>query len=120
MLWKGALIMRLMLDKSRHEFQVNVPPKERLDQNGQQRRNRDGMPMWTTVVEAWDPEKETSDSLNVTTAGEAPKVTRKQLVALEDFEAIPWNTNGKNGVAYRAVSIRPVPAQQSNGSGSKS
>lgn len=113
--------MRLALDKNTWEFQVNVPPKERLDQSGQQRRNRDGMPMWTTVVEAYDPQKETSDQLNVTTAGEAPKVTRKQAVVLEGFEAIPWNTNGKNGVAYRAESIRPMPApQSSNGGGSKS
>lgn len=112
--------MRLLIDVSKLEFNVSVAPKERLDQNGQQRRSRDGAPMWTTQVEAWDPEKETSDQLNVTTAGEAPKVTRKQAVVLEGLEAIPWNTNGKHGVAYRAVSIRTVPTSSTSSKGSGS
>lgn len=38
----------------------------------------------------------------------APKVTVGASVAVAELEAIPWATNGKNGVAYRAKSITPV------------
>jgi hypothetical protein len=37
-------------------------------------------------------------------------VTVGQEVALVDLEAIPWATNGKNGVAFRAKSITPMSA----------
>ena len=33
-----------------------------------------------------------------------------QLVAVEQLEAIPWATNGRNGVAFRAVSLKPLAA----------
>jgi hypothetical protein len=35
-------------------------------------------------------------------------VSQGQLVTFADLEAIPWNNNGRNGVAYRAALIQPA------------
>jgi hypothetical protein len=46
--------------------------------------------------------------ITITTAGEKPDVTVGQLIVVEQLEAIPWATNGRNGVAFRALSLRPA------------
>ena len=35
-------------------------------------------------------------------------MTVGQLVAVEQLEAIPWATNGRNGVAFRAIELKPA------------
>ena len=56
----------------------------------------------------WSPYALFVAGLTVTTAGEKPTVSVGQLVAVEQLEAIPWATNGRNGVAFRAVSLKPL------------
>ena len=50
------------------------------------------------------------EMLNVTIAGQMPKVTVGTAVGLVELEAIPWATNGKNGVAFRARQINTLGA----------
>ncbi len=45
--------------------------------------------------------------IRVTVTGDQPKVNQGQPVQFSELEAIPWANNGRNGVAYRAVSIQP-------------
>jgi hypothetical protein len=60
---------------------------------------------------ALDPRDERGgEILNVTVAGQPPKVTIGQAVSLSELEAIPWATNGRSGVAFRAKSITPKQA----------
>ena len=49
----------------------------------------------------------------VTTAGERPNVKVGQLVLLSKLEALPWATNGRNGVAFRAEEIKAAPGMTS-------
>jgi hypothetical protein len=42
----------------------------------------------------------------ITTAGEKPDVKVGQLVSVSNLEALPWATNGRNGVAFRAIELR--------------
>jgi hypothetical protein len=42
----------------------------------------------------------------VTTAGERPNVKVGQPVTLSKLEALPWSTNGRNGVAFRASELK--------------
>ena len=100
--------MRLFVDISNVQFQVTSNPKEKTDQSGKQKFNGDGQPMWVTQVLAQDGEN--GEVLNVTVAGPKPSVTVGQAVRPLGLEAIPWNTSGKHGVAYRASEIKPVAA----------
>jgi hypothetical protein len=94
------------MDESRYQFTATKNSEPKVDQNGKQKYTRDGAPMWQTQVQALDEDGATI--LMVTTAGDKPTVTVGQVVTLSGLEAIPWNTNGKNGVAYRAEALVPV------------
>ena len=63
-----------------------------------------GRLMWSTQVFVLDDDG--GEVITVTTAGEKPNVKVGQLVALSKLEALPWATNGRNGVAFRAEEIK--------------
>jgi hypothetical protein len=98
--------VKLLIDMSKVQFSVTRNPEARNDQNGKQRFSKDGAPMWQTQLQALD--ETGGEILMVTVAGEKPNVTVQQLVSPVGLEAIPWNTNGKHGVAYRASELKPV------------
>ena len=100
--------MRLTIDISGVQCQVTKNPEQKLDQNGKQKIDREGRPMWTTQVMALDATG--GEVLNVTVAGTLPTVTVGQMVKPVGLEAIPWNNNGKHGVAFRAVELKAVAA----------
>jgi len=102
-------VKRLYLDTSKATFMVTKPAFEKSDGNGGQKRTRDGAPMWTVELLAQQP-GEGGLVINVTFAGEKPKVTDGQVVMLDDLEVIPWNTNGRHGNAFRASNVRPAQA----------
>ena len=60
--------------------------------------------MWSTQVFVLDDDG--GEVITVTTAGERPNVKVGQLVSLSKLEALPWATNGRNGVAFRAEDIK--------------
>jgi hypothetical protein len=97
--------MKLFLDTSAKQITVTLEPVEKKDQNGRQRTERDtGRPMWSTQVFILDDDG--GEVIAVTTAGERPNVKVGQPVSLSKLEALPWATNGRSGVAYRAIEIR--------------
>ena len=100
--------MRLSIDTSGVSCQVTRNPEQKLDQNGKQKVDREGRPMWTTQVMALD--ETGGEVLAISVAGAVPQVTVGQVVKPVGLEAIPWNNNGKHGVAFRAVELRPAGA----------
>lgn len=97
--------MKLYLDTSAKQVTVTLEPVEKKDQNGRQRTERDtGRPMWSTQVFILDDDG--GEVISVTTAGERPNVTVGQPVSLSKLEALPWSTNGRSGVAYRASEVK--------------
>src|SRR5262245_54295820 len=98
--------MRLTIDITGVQCQVTKNPEQKLDQNGKQKIDREGRPMWTTQVMALD--ETGGEVIAVTVAGSIPQVTVGQIVKPLGLEAIPWNNNGKHGVAYRAVELKAV------------
>jgi hypothetical protein len=58
-------------------------------------------------------DNEGGEVITITTAGERPDVTVGQIVHLVSLEALPWATNGRNGVAFRAESINSAPVVSS-------
>ena len=99
--------MKLYVDIKGKNVQATKKPEPKNDQNGNQRSEKNtGRLMWSTQVFVLD--ETGGEVITVTTAGEKPVVTVGQLVAVEQLEAIPWATNGRNGVAFRAVSLKPL------------
>jgi hypothetical protein len=101
--------VKLYVDTTGKTVTVSKPTETKNDQNGNQRSEKGtGRLMWSTQVIVLD--ETGGEVIAITTAGEKPNVTVGQLVAVEQLEAIPWATNGRNGVAFRAVSLKPLSA----------
>jgi outer membrane protein assembly factor BamB len=97
--------MKLYVDTSAKQITVTLEPSEKKDQNGRQRTERDtGRPMWSTQVFVLDDNG--GEVITVTTAGERPNVKVGQPVTVSQLEALPWSTNGRSGVAFRATEIK--------------
>ncbi|GLX08573.1 MULTISPECIES: hypothetical protein [Microbispora] len=105
--------MKLYVDTSNKQVTVSKEAVEKTDQNGRQKTEREtGRPMWSTQVFVLD--EDGGEVLSVTTAGVRPEVKVGQLVTLSKLEALPWSTNGRSGVAFRAVEIKAAsPAVKS-------
>ena len=101
--------MKLYMDTSIKQVTVSRDPGERTEQNGRQKTERGtGRPMWSTRVFVLDDDG--GEVITVTTAGEKPNVKVGKLVSLSKLEALPWATNGRDGVAFRAEKIKAAGA----------
>jgi hypothetical protein len=100
--------MRHYLDTSKTAFTVTRAAEPKTEYGGTQQKvdKQTKQPEWVVEVLAMDPER--GEVIRVTVTGDQPKVSQGQPVRFEDLEAIPWNNNGRNGVAYRAASIQPA------------
>lgn len=99
--------MKLFLDTSRATFRVEKVAEPRLDDQGRQRADRrTGELLFSVQVTARDDSG--AQVINITVAGEEPKVSVDQIVVPVELEAIPWAQNGRNGVAYRAKTLKPA------------
>jgi hypothetical protein len=63
--------------------------------------------MWSTQVFVLDGDG--GEVIAITTAGQKPDVRVGQVVTVSKLEALPWATNGRNGVAFRAEEIKSAP-----------
>jgi len=103
---EGTLV-KIYVDTTDVTFQVAQKSKPKVDEKGNQRSERGtGRPMWSTQVIAID--ETGGEVINVTTVGETPSVEVGQLVVLDRLEAKAWATNGRNGTAFRAASLKPL------------
>ena len=97
--------MKLIVDTSNKHVMVSRETAEKLDEKGKQKIERGtGRPMWSTQVFVLDDDG--GEVIAITTAGEKPNVKVGQHVAVSKLEALPWATNGRNGVAFRAEEIK--------------
>jgi hypothetical protein len=101
-----VVIMRHILDTSAMGFTVTKAPEPRRDYGKTEQRldKGTGRPEWVVEVLAMDSKG--GVVIRVTVAGDQPRMTQGQAVHFEALEAIPWNNNGKSGVAYRAASVQ--------------
>ena len=104
--------MKLYVDTSTKQVTVSRETVEKTEQNGRQKTERGtGRPMWSTQVFVLDDDG--GEVIAITTAGEKPNVKVGQLVTVSKLEALPWATNGRNGVAFRAEEIKSAPGMAS-------
>ncbi len=96
------------------EFVVSRVPQAKNDNDGRQKADRGtGELLYATELVAMDDSG--AEVIKVTTAGE-PRVAKRQAVTVRGLVAMPWNVDGRGGVAFRADSIAPLTP---SGSGSK-
>ena len=104
--------MKIYVDTNDVTFQVAKKSQPKVDEKGNQRSERGtGRPMWQTQVIAID--ETGGEVINVTTVGEMPSVEVGQFVVLDRLEAKAWATNGRNGTAFRAESLKPLTTSTS-------
>ncbi len=97
--------MKLYVDTNGKQVTVTKDPTEKLEQNGRQKVERNtGRPMWSTQVFVLDDDG--GEVITITTAGDKPNVKVGQQLTVSKLEALPWATNGRNGVAFRAEEIK--------------
>ncbi len=97
--------MKLYVDITGKQVTVSRDPEPKNDQSGNQRSEKGtGRLMWSTQVFVLD--ETGGEVITITTAGEKPSVKVGQLVNPVQWEAIPWATNGRSGVAYRASLLK--------------
>jgi hypothetical protein len=98
--------MKLYVDTNGKKVTVTKDPIAKNDgQSDRQKTERGtGRLMWSTQVFVLDDDG--GEVITITTAGEKPNVKVGQSVAVSKLEALPWATNGRNGVAFRAEEIK--------------
>ncbi|WP_156297542.1 SCO3933 family regulatory protein [Mycobacterium paragordonae] len=97
--------MKLKIDTTGVSFVCTREPEQRVAfDTGQPRIDREtGQPLWQVQLMALDGSG--AEIIAVTVAGD-PSVTVAQPVQVEGLVALPWNQDGRSGVAYRADAIR--------------
>lgn len=103
--------MQLFIDTTGVEFQVARPFEPRLDDQGNPRKDKQrgsGLPLNACQLVAWT--EDGTETILVTVATDnPPKLTQKQVVAVDRLLAIPWVAKtGQVKVAYRADSVNPI------------
>jgi hypothetical protein len=98
--------MKLYVDTNGKKVTVTKDPIAKNDgQSDRQKTERGtGRLMWSTQVFVLDDDG--GEVITITTAGEKPNVKVGQELAVSKLEALPWATNGRSGVAFRAEEIR--------------
>ena len=73
------------------------------------RTRRPGRPQW--IVQLYVKGPDGGEIINVTVAGEQPKLTLGQSVIVKGLEVIPWvGDDGKSRTAFRAESLSGAAA----------
>jgi hypothetical protein len=105
--YQGGTLVKIYVDTAGITFTVSKPAMPKVDEKGNQRSEREtGRPMWKTQVVALD--ETGGEVIDITTVGEKPSVEVGQFITVEALEAKAWATNGRNGTAFRAASLKPL------------
>ncbi|MFE7273723.1 hypothetical protein [Streptomyces sp. NPDC057623] len=105
-----------------------IAPEPRTTLEGEQRRDREGNPLWITGLVVRQLEGRRLDEIHVTTVGQPQGLTEGGEVKVANLWARDWALEGRTGTSYRADAITPatgsgggsVPAAPASGSRGKS
>jgi len=100
--------MRLRIDTSDVRFRVGGTAKAKKVK-GEDARTPDGRPVWTVRLTAIETDRNTSETIWVEVAGDAPDLTIDDLVQVHGLFYAPWvNREGKIVRAFRADQVTPA------------
>lgn len=89
-------------------IRCEIAPEPRTTQEGDQRRDREGNPLWITGLSVRQPEGRRVDTIDVTTVGQPQGLTEGSEVKVTNLWARDWALEGRTGTTYRADAITPV------------
>jgi hypothetical protein len=100
--------MILNIDTADKDFVVTQAPRQKVDQNGKPRESKEqpGQLLYTTQLVVTD--ESGGEIVSVNTSGSPGDLQPGDVVEIAGLIAIPWHSNGRNGVSYRAESIKAV------------
>lgn len=97
--------MILTINTADKDFVVTKAPEEKLDQNGEPRKDKQtGEGLWTTQVVVTD--ESGGEVISVKTKGAPGDLRVGDVVEVSNMVAIPWHTNGRSGISFTASSIK--------------
>src|SRR3954466_12772899 len=104
--------MRLYVDTSKAASGLMVPrgfePTGAITTGRIKTDRTTGQELCTIQLMALD--ERGGEVITVTIAGAVRDIPVMTPVSVVELEAIPWNNNGRSGVAYRAASVTPLNA----------
>ncbi|WP_160050212.1 hypothetical protein [Nocardiopsis sp. FR4] len=103
------------VDTSRMVFIAAGSPRPKVKdrQTGEIKYNADGSPMWQLQVLAQVEDNDAETLLISFPAAHAITARLGTPLNVQDLTAIPWETNGRHGVAFAAASIAPMDPRKS-------
>ena len=103
--------MLLKIDTGGVRFRVagTARPKQ---VKGEQARTPDGAPVWSVRLTAIEDDRERTETIWVEVAGEEPKLTLDDLVAVHGLTFAPWVSKQDNKIVRNFRAERVVPAHQ--------
>ncbi|MCX4663484.1 hypothetical protein [Streptomyces uncialis] len=84
-----------------------IEPEARLTQDGEPRRDREGVPQWITGLSVRQLESRRADVIHVVTSGRPSGITEGAAVTVTDLWASEWAVDGRSGTSWRAASLTP-------------
>src|SRR3954452_13863594 len=104
--------MRLYIDTSKVAWGFMVSrtfgPKVDITTGRIKTDRNTGQELCTIQLMALD--ERAGEVITVTVAGAVREIPVMTPVSVVELEAIPWNNNGRSGVAFRAASVTPINA----------
>ncbi|WP_405671380.1 hypothetical protein [Streptomyces sp. NBC_01530] len=86
-----------------------IAPEPRTTLEGDQRRDREGNPLWITGLVVRQLEGRRLEEIHVTTSGQPQGLSEGGEVRVTNLWARDWAMEGRTGTTYRADAITPVP-----------
>ncbi|GAB2527191.1 SCO3933 family regulatory protein [Nocardiopsis aegyptia] len=83
-------------------------PKVKDRQTGEIKYNADGSPMWQLKVLAQVEDNDAETLLVSFPAAHAITARLGTPLTVQGLTAIPWETNGRHGVAFAAATVAPL------------
>lgn len=86
-----------------------MAPEPRMNQEtGQQRVDREGVPVFVVGVSVRQRDRRQTDVIDVAVSGEPVGIVEGMRVIIADLVAASWEIDGRKGMSYRASSVLPA------------
>lgn len=89
-------------------IRCEIAPEPRTTLEGDQRRDREGNPLWITGLAVRRLEGRRVDTIDVTTSGQPQGLMAGGEVKVTNLWAREWALEGRTGTSYRADAITPA------------
>ncbi|WP_405686416.1 hypothetical protein OG204_20875 [Streptomyces sp. NBC_01387] len=94
-----------------------IAPEPRTTPDGEQRRDREGNPLWVTGLSVRQAEGRRTDVVHVVTSGQPQGLAEGSEVKVTNLWANEWAVDGRTGTSFRADAITSASGSGTSGGG---